>query len=141
MPARTSTSSIPTVLAPPEIRPKQIGNVILEPQPDDSANDPLNWPAARRNAALLSLGLFCMIGGGMTPLLAAGFNNVSQDFGVDISRVSLTTGLYMLGLGLGSVIFSPTAVLWGKRGVYLFGAVLFIVTSVWCAVSPNFTSL
>ncbi|KAL1865598.1 hypothetical protein VTK73DRAFT_5137 [Phialemonium thermophilum] len=82
-----------------------------------------------------------MVGGGMTPLLAAGFTNVAHDYHIDVSRVSLTTGLYMTGLGVGSVIFSPTAILYGKRPVYLFSAVLFILSSVWCALSPNFPSL
>lgn len=117
------------------------GKIILEPQPDDSANDPLNWPAWRRDLALLSLGLFCMVGGGTTPLLAAGFTDVADEYGVDVHSVSLTTGLYMMGMGLGSIIFSPTAILWGKRPVYLFGALLFMGTSIWCAASPNFTSL
>lgn len=145
-PARTSHSSIPVAVPLPELevderKKTSDGKIILEPQPEDSANDPLNWPAWRRDSALLSLGMFCMIGGGMTPILAAGFTNVSRDFGVSVSDVSLTTGLYMMGMGLGSVIFSPTAILWGKRPVYLFGSLLFIVTSVWCALSPNFTSL
>ena len=48
-----------------------------------------------------------MLGGGMTPVLAAGFQNVSQSYGVSIPQVALTTGLYMLGLGLGSVFASP----------------------------------
>lgn len=39
------------------------GKIILEPQPEDSANDPLNWPSWKRDAALLSLGLYCMVGG------------------------------------------------------------------------------
>jgi MFS family permease len=82
-----------------------------------------------------------MVGGGTTPLLAAGFTDVAHDYGVDVHSVSLTTGLYMMGMGLGSVIFSPTAILWGKRPVYLFGAVLFMATSIWCAASPSFTSL
>ena len=117
------------------------GKIILDPQPEDSVNDPLNWPAWQRDLALLSLGLMCMVGGGTTPLLAAGFTDVALEYGVSVHSVSLTTGLYMMGMGLGSVVFSPTAILWGKRPVYLFGAVLYIVTSVWCAVSPNFTSL
>jgi MFS family permease len=82
-----------------------------------------------------------MIGGGMTPILAAGFNNVAMTFDVSIPRVSLTTGLYMMGLGLGSVIMSPTAILYGKRPVYLATSILFILSSVWCALSPNYTSL
>lgn len=55
---------------------------MLDPQPDDSDNDPLNWPAWRRDMALLSLGFYCMVGGGMTPILAAGFTDVAKTFGV-----------------------------------------------------------
>lgn len=117
------------------------GTIILEPQPDDSANDPLNWPSWRRDMALLSLGLYCMIGGGITPLIAAGFTDVAKTYSVDVERVPLTTGLYMMGLGLGSVIFSPTAILYGKRPIYLFSSIIFIGTSLWAAWSPTFNSL
>ena len=82
-----------------------------------------------------------MVGGGMTPILAAGFTNVAATYNVATAKVALTTGLYMMGLGVGSVLFSPTAILFGKRPVYLFSAVLFICTSVWCAASPSFVSL
>ncbi|KAF2482145.1 major facilitator superfamily domain-containing protein [Neohortaea acidophila] len=77
----------------------------------------------------------------MTPILAAGFNEVATQFDVPEPRVALTTGLYMLGLGIGSAILSPTAILYGKRPVYLCAAICFILTSVWCALSPDFPSL
>ena len=77
----------------------------------------------------------------MTPVLAAGFKEVAATYDVSIPQVALTTGLYMMGLGVGSVVFSPTAILFGKRPVYLVGIVLFIVSAVWCAVSPNYASL
>ena len=117
------------------------GMILLDPQPDDSVNDPLNWPAWRRDSSLLSLGFYCMLGGGMTPILAAGFNNVAQDFDVSYSQVALTTGFYMMGMGLGSVFFSPTAILFGKRPVYLGSAVMFIATSIWCCQAPNYANL
>lgn len=117
------------------------GTIILSPQPDDSANDPLNWPTWKRDIALLSLGIYCMVGGGMTTLIAAGFHDVAVQFNLNEETVSLTTGLYMMGLGLGSVIFSPTAILWGKRPVYLFSSVMFIATSLWAGFSPSFGSL
>lgn len=125
----------------PSTKKTDDGKIILEPQPEDSANDPLNWPSWRRDAALLSLGFYCMVGGGITPLLAAGFTDISRDYDVEVEEVALTTGLYMLGLGLGSVIFSPTAILYGKRPVYLFSAVIFIISCIWCALSPSFPSL
>lgn len=77
----------------------------------------------------------------MTPILAAGFTNVAQTYNVTIPQVSLTTGLYMMGLGIGCVIASPTAILFGKRPVYLCAAIIFILASVWCALSPNYVSL
>ncbi|KAK5722256.1 hypothetical protein LTR17_014262 [Elasticomyces elasticus] len=150
-PARTSSSSLPYSFRSnssrhrrpsiPEKKRTPNGKFVLEPQPDDSANDPLNWRPWRRDLALLSLGFYCMIGGGMTPILAAGFHEVAEEYDVSIPRVALTTGLYMMGLGVGSVILSPTAILYGKRPVYLAAAIGFVLTSVWCALSPNFASL
>lgn len=141
----TSRSRVPEPEPEPEpaasTKKTNDGKIILEPQPEESANDPLNWPTWRRDAALLSLGFYCMIGGGITPLLAAGFTDISRDYSIDVEEVALTTGLYMMGLGLGSVIFSPTAILWGKRPVYLVSAVIFILSCVWCALSPSFPSL
>ena len=77
----------------------------------------------------------------MTPILAAGFNDVAHTYNVTKPQVALTTGLYMMGLGLGSVLFSPTAILYGKRPVYLASAIVFMLTSIWCALSPNYISL
>jgi MFS family permease len=125
----------------PDTKKTKDVKLILEPQPEDSGNDPLNWAIWRRDAALLSLGFYCMLGGGMTPVLAAGFNNVAASYHIAVAKVSLTTGLYMMGLGIGSVIMSPTAILFGKRPVYLATSILFIASSVWCALSPNFSSL
>lgn len=153
-PARTSASSLPSPYRsiskssfsrrPPVVPEKKRtadGKIILEPQPDESPNDPLNWKIWRRDLALLSLGFYCMVGGGITPILAAGFEEVAADFDVTIPQVALTTGLYMMGLGLGSAILSPTAILYGKRPVYLCAAIAFIGTSIWCAESPSFVSL
>ncbi len=151
-PARTSASSLPVQANPNRRQSHQSkasegkkttkdGAIILVPQPDESGNDPLNWPKWRRDAALLSLGLYCMVGGGMTPILAAGFTNVAATYHVTTPKVALTTGLYMMGLGVGSVIASPTAILYGKRPVYLVSAVIFVCTSIWCAASPSYNSL
>ncbi|ODA78573.1 hypothetical protein RJ55_05955 [Drechmeria coniospora] len=117
------------------------GSIILEPQPEESVNDPLNWPAWRRDVALLSLGFYCIICGGITPLLSAGFPNLTQEHSISLEAFSLTTGLYMMGLAIGSVLASPTAILFGKRPVYLASAAIFIGTCLWAALSSSFASL
>ncbi|KAF3482283.1 member of major facilitator superfamily multidrug-resistance protein [Arthroderma uncinatum] len=149
-PARTSATSLPSPYPPsrassqgPATQSKRTpdGNIVLDPQPEESMNDPLNWPVWRRDLALLCLGFYCMLGGGMTPILAAAYNEVSVEYGISFHKVALTTGLYMLGLGLGSVVMSPTAILYGKRPVYIAGATMFILSAVWCALSPTYISL
>ena len=77
----------------------------------------------------------------MTPILAAGFNNVAETYDTTPQRVALTTGFFMLGMGVGSVVVSPTAILFGKRPVYLLSAVLFIAATIWCALAPDFNNL
>jgi MFS family permease len=154
-PARTSHSSLPSQRRPSaasasgqkrrqsvdDVKYTKDGKFVLEPQPTDSANDPLNWPILRRDLALISLGFYCMVGGGMTPILAAGFSQVGDDLDVSVPDVALTTGLYMMGLGLGSIVLSPTAILYGKRPVYLAASICFFISNIWCAVSPNYISL
>jgi MFS family permease len=115
--------------------------IVLHPKPEETPNDPLNWPIWRRNAALMALGMFCMLGGGMTPILAAGFFGVAESYHVSVPKIALTTGFFMTGLGIGSVLVSPTAILFGKRPLYLGCAILCFITSIWCAISPNYTSL
>ncbi|KAL9056571.1 MAG: hypothetical protein Q9162_002854 [Coniocarpon cinnabarinum] len=136
-----SPKSPPQPPQTPEKKRTADGKIILDPQPDDTDNDPLNWPTIRRNGALLSLGLYCMLGGGLTPVLAAGYSNVAETYGTTISKIALTVGLYMVGLGVGSVIWMPTAIKFGKRPVYLFTALMLVLTAVWCAASPTFNSL
>lgn len=110
-PARTSHSSLPSpfpaagsrresrasVLSAVGKKKTPDGAIVLEPQPDDSDNDPLNWPAWRRDMALLSLGFYCMVGGGMTPILAAGFTDVAKTY--DVTAHVSTKGVLLLKNG------------------------------------------
>ncbi|KAF2421096.1 MFS general substrate transporter [Tothia fuscella] len=120
---------------------RTIHGILLSPSPDISLNDPLNWPLRRRNAALLALAIYCMLGGGMPPLLAAGFEEVAHTFHISAPKATITTGLFELGLGIGGILVMPTALLFGKRPLYIITAAVFFLASIWCAVSPNFTHL
>ncbi|KAK9369012.1 major facilitator superfamily domain-containing protein [Lipomyces kononenkoae] len=123
-------------------RPEKTKNgIILHPQPRDDPNDPLNWPAWRRDTALAVIGFHCMVGGGQTPILAAGFSTLATEFNVSLSTLAYLVGGYMLALGIGSVVMSPTAILYGKRVTYLIGAVIFLASALWAGGSHSFGSL
>ncbi|KAL4947653.1 major facilitator superfamily domain-containing protein [Aspergillus filifer] len=107
----------------------------------ESPNDPLNWPSWQRDALLFAVGFCSFLSAALTPIIATGFPEIANAFGVPERRVSLTIGIYMLGLGAGAVFLAPTAALFGRRPVYVCGSVLLIATSAWAAVSPSFASL
>ncbi|CCG82365.1 Putative uncharacterized protein [Taphrina deformans PYCC 5710] len=106
-----------------------------------SANDPLNWAQWRRDVMLIVIGFHSLVGGGQTPILAAGFRTVSEQFNVPLTKVSYTTGAYMFALGIGSVIAGPLAEIYGKRPVYLAGQIIFCAACIWAALSPSYPSL
>ncbi|KAK6464837.1 member of major facilitator superfamily multidrug-resistance protein [Scheffersomyces coipomensis] len=120
---------------------RSINGIILNPQPHDSPNDPLNWPILKRDLCLLLIGFQSFIGGGQTPILAAGMNSLVVEFNRPLATISYLVGGFMLSLGFGSVFASPTAVLYGKRLVYLGGITLFLVGSIWAANANSFGSL
>lgn len=120
---------------------KTDGGIILYPQPHDNPNDPLNWPIIRKDLCFLIIGFQTFIGGGQTPILAAGFSSLREEFHKSLSQISYLVGAFMLALGIGSVIASPTAVLYGKRLVYLLGILIFLVGAIVAAASENFGAL
>lgn len=115
--------------------------VILHPQPHDNPNDPLNWPMIRKDLCFLIIGFQTFLGGGQTPILAAGLSRLAVEFDRPLHTISYLVGGFMLALGFGSVFASPTAILYGKRLVYLLGILLFLAGSLWAAAAPDFGNL
>ncbi|AET41102.1 uncharacterized protein Ecym_7258 [Eremothecium cymbalariae DBVPG len=115
--------------------------IILNPQPSECKKDPLNWPIWRRDIALVCVGWHCFVGGGQTSMLASGFSKLSAELQVPLSQISYLVGPMMLSLGVGSIFASPTAVLFGKRLVYLVGILIFMIGSIGCACSTSFNWL
>lgn len=56
--------------------------------------------------------------------------------------IALLTGYHLLGVGLAGFIFVASARVWGKRHLYLLGAVVIVLSSVWAGASGrNYKSL
>ncbi|GMG00159.1 hypothetical protein BVG19_g4496 [[Candida] boidinii] len=115
--------------------------IILLPQPCDDPNDPLNWPLWRRDLALVSIGWHCFVGGGQTPILTAGLSEMSKEFKESPATVAYLVGAFMLAMGVGSLFAAPTAVLYGKRLVYLVGISISFAGALWGANANSFGSL
>lgn len=115
--------------------------VVLNPQPHSSPNDPLNWPMWRRDLAMLVIGVYSFIVGGQTPILAAVMSTLHKEWDVSLHRLTYLVGCLMLGMGVGSLFFAPTAVKWGKRPIYLISQLVFLAGAFWGANANSFGSL
>ena len=118
------------------------GKVLLIPQPDDSPKDALNWSFWRKHVALLSLGLYCMLCGGMSTMLVTAVSEGARiyDSSVTTLLISLMTS-FTASVGFNSVIICPIAILFGQRPLYILSAILILCNFVWCALASNVTFL
>lgn len=120
------------------------GKVILVPQPSDDPNDPLNWPVRKRDAILSTLTVVAVIATTAAPLLAADSVQLALFFVRTFQDAANLTAFHLAGCAVGAVIFVPSAWVWGKRHVFLLGALLMTVASAWAGSThsnKDYTSL
>jgi MFS family permease len=116
--------------------------------------DPLNYPLWRRDLITSILCLSSVIASTLSPLLAANtlalvlYYNTPESPGAprppprSFTNVALLTGYHLLGVGVAGFIFVASARVWGKRHLYLLGAVIIIISSAWAGASGhNYNSL
>lgn len=115
--------------------------IVLFPQPRNDPNDPLNWPIWRRDVALLVIGFHSFMSGGQTPILASGFSIMAKEFDVTLNTLSYLVGAFMLAMAVGSAILAPTAVIYGKRIIYLVSCLIFFGGAIWGGAAKSFGSL
>lgn len=82
----------------------------------------------------LILGILCFVSVIATvasPLLAADSTTIAIIYGRTFQDAALLTAYHLAGVAVGGVIFVPSARVWGKRHLFLFGALLMIASSAW----------
>lgn len=78
------------------------------------------------------------------PLLAADTVQLAGYFPVTFPRAANLTAFHLAGVAVGAVVAVPSARVWGKRHVFLLGAILMTAASAWGGAThndKNYTSL
>jgi len=115
--------------------------IVLIPQPSDDPNDPLNWSLWSRDLITMILCLISVIAATLGPLLAANTVTLALYWEHNFTDVALLTGWHLCGVGVAGIIFVPSARVWGKRHLYVLGAVLLLVSSAWGGAATSYKSL
>lgn len=107
--------------------------IVLNPRPTNSPNDPLNWAPWRKywHATLV---LF------ITGFTAATSNDAGsagdgmlEDLGIHYSVANTAAGVLFIGIGYWTLLASPMPWLWGRRIQYFVCLIWSLVGSIWFA--------
>jgi len=103
-------------------------HIVLNPQPSDNPNDPLNWPLFKKEVIIAILTLGGMLNAATNgPLLNASFFPISQQLGMPISQVVLVSGYNLLAAGCIGPFACALSRKYGKRPVYLASTLFGII--------------
>jgi MFS family permease len=132
------------------LRHVDTNEIILIPTPTNDPNDPLNWSKAYRwyIAIVVSAAIFfCnFLAAGptvvITQITADFFGPPSEnaEFVADISKTAYFFTTTALMQGMGTLLWMPLIVKYGRRPVYVSSFVLYTACAVWAGVAKSYNS-
>ncbi|OAX80311.1 hypothetical protein ACJ72_05357 [Emergomyces africanus] len=107
----------------------------------DDPENPKNWSKVRKWYITMVVAITCFVVAFDSSVITAGISQVAEEFHVGEIVALLTITVFVIGFGVGPMIFAPLSEMVGRRPVYgstLLVAVLFLIP---CAVAKNFATL
>ncbi|GKT53089.1 major facilitator superfamily transporter [Colletotrichum tofieldiae] len=105
--------------------------------PDDPL-DPHNWPTAKRIGVTLQISMIALFVGAASGIDATVLPQAARALGVGEVAESLATGLYLVGMGLGSLVAGPFSETFGRNVVYAGSMAVFMIWIMASGLAPNF---
>ncbi|KAL9087530.1 MAG: hypothetical protein Q9165_006641 [Trypethelium subeluteriae] len=107
----------------------------------ESKSDPLNpanYSTLKRVVSTLLVGLVGFVLQVGASIDSAVVSQAAESLGVSDVAESLVTGIYLIGLGFGTLICGPFSETFGRNMVYIGSLSFFLAWQVGAALSPNF---
>ncbi|KKA29566.1 hypothetical protein TD95_001654 [Thielaviopsis punctulata] len=108
-------------------------------EPNDPEN-PKNWSKLFKWYCTMVVAVTCFVVAFASSVITPGITGVSERFNVSDEVSLLTITVFVVGFGVGPMVFAPLSEIYGRRpvGATLFLAVVFIIP---CAVAKNIGTL
>ncbi|KAL6709192.1 hypothetical protein ACN47E_002008 [Coniothyrium glycines] len=121
---------------------KRDGDVVLQPQPSDNPNDPLNWSPIWKETIMIILAFASGVTTALGPMVTPGLHLVATKYHVSIDLVSsLIIGFLAFWIGFTTFFTAAGANIWGKRPFFLISTVILLATNIWGYFTTSFVSL
>ena len=82
--------------------------------PDDPEN-PKNWSKAYKWYCTMVVALTCFVVAFSSAVVTADISGVANEFGVSNEVALLTISLFVVGFGVGPMVFAPLSEVYGRR--------------------------
>ena len=90
---------------------------------------------------ILLLGLLTALGPLSIDMYLPALPSMAGSFGVSVAAMSNSVPAYFLGLAVGQLFYGPISDRFGRKPPLYFGLSLFVLASIWCALSTELSSL
>ncbi len=95
----------------------------------------------RRNLIILLLGLLSAIGPFSIDMYLPGFLAIAKDLGTTVDMISYSLSSFFIGVSIGQLICGPLLDKFGRKKPLYVGLVLYILSSIGCALSTSVSML
>lgn len=139
--SRLRSRPIVPVFSHPLAKQKTGPDYIVDFDGPDDPFRPLNWPRHKKVTTTLLYALVTMSATWASSSYSAGTVQIAQEFGVGTQVATLGTTLFLLGFGLGPLLWAPLSEVYGRRMAVLTPMFVAICFSFASAVSKDFQTL
>ncbi|KAK4196978.1 putative transporter [Triangularia verruculosa] len=104
-------------------------------------DDPKNWSKAYKWYITMVVATTCFVVAFCSSVVTSDIGGVQESFGISHEAALVPVSVFVIGFGVGPMIFAPLSEVYGRRIIYgstLLLAVIFIIP---CAVSQNIGTL
>ncbi|KAJ5860356.1 uncharacterized protein N7529_007666 [Penicillium soppii] len=127
------------------IAPKKTkdGAILVDWYYTDDSENPHNWSNRKRALIATLICLYTFVVYTTSAIYTSSTEGIMKEFGVDTLLATLGLSLYVLGYGVGPLIFSPLSEIpvIGRNPVYIVTMFLFVIISIPTALVDNFAGL
>ncbi|KAH0532295.1 hypothetical protein TsFJ059_001005 [Trichoderma semiorbis] len=119
------------------------GAILVDWYYTDDPDNPYNWSRNKRLGINVLICLYTFVVYTTSAIYTTSEGGIMQRFGVSEIKATLGLSIYVLGYGIGPLIFSPLSEIprIGRNPVYIVTMFLFVIISIPTAFAPNYPGL
>lgn len=119
------------------------GSILVDWYYTDDSENPHNWSNRKRALVTTMICLYTFVVYTTSAIYTSSTEGIIKEFGVSTLVATLGLSLYVLGYGIGPLVFSPLSEIpvIGRNPVYIVTMFLFVIISIPTALVDNFAGL